>query len=37
MYVPGRSCPASMQEDGKTSIDCHKGIAHSMPEGKKDD
>lgn len=26
---------ASMKEDGKTCIDCHKGIAHKMPKGEK--
>jgi nitrate/TMAO reductase-like tetraheme cytochrome c subunit len=27
---------ASMTETGKTCIDCHKGIAHQLPEGGKD-
>lgn len=29
----GRKEHASMAETGKTCIDCHKGIAHEMPEG----
>lgn len=27
---------ASMKEDGKTCIDCHKGIAHKLPAGEGD-
>jgi cytochrome c-type protein NapC len=29
----GQKAHASMTETGKTCIDCHKGIAHEMPEG----
>ncbi len=33
---PSEKHPAAM-EAGKTCIDCHKGIAHKLPEGYDDD
>jgi cytochrome c-type protein NapC len=33
---PQKKHPQAMKQ-GKTCIDCHKGIAHSLPEGYEED